>query len=115
MNPDDDAFFNNRVNQIGPKAAFKEARDAGVFDREDAATKEAASHAERWFNGTKHLYEPDHAALIGKVIANGKRGLLSSDEINTHIGLLAGSIWQPWEPNTSPTLDVPDHLGDQFR
>ena len=96
------------------KDEFDAMYASGKMDQLWASARDAASHAKHWFEGNKHLIDPDKVGPISDIVRKGSRGMLTDDEINEHLSSL-DATYPPFVPDTSPHLNVPDHLGDQFR
>lgn len=92
------------------KQAWKDLNDAGVWDRMHAEDRETAAGVEKWYAGTKHLYEPEHQKEIEKIIAYGKRGIMTGPELHQRMS----DITSMYMPNDEPQNTIPDHLSDQF-
>jgi hypothetical protein len=96
------------------KNAFDHWKSTGQADRVWKESKDAVSHAENWFHGVKHLIEPDKHERINKIITQGRRGMLSGQDVNDQMELLAGSLYPPFDPS-DVQMNIPNHLGEQFK
>ena len=101
------------VNE-GSHEVWKSARESGHLDQAWTADADAATHASKWFEGTKHLHDPETQAKIQRVVKMAQRGMITMDETNHQMSHLDPS-YPHFAPSTSPHINIPDHLGDQFR
>jgi hypothetical protein len=97
-----------------PEEWHQKASVSGELDQIHAAARSAADHADKWFSGTAHLLDDDTRSRAERVVKMAKRGMMVDTEVNDQMRNVAGSLYPDWEPDTSPRLNVPDHLGPQF-
>lgn len=97
----------------GRRKEWNRLNDSGQLDQMHTADMEAAAHAAKWFEGTKHLSDPEAQASMARIIKMANRGMMTMKEINSHMSELDRS-YPAFEPPTSTSIDIPDHLGEQF-
>lgn len=93
---------------------YEKALSSGWLDQRWKEAKDAAEHASMWLEATRHLHDPESLPEMDKTVRMAQRGILNSDETNHKMRMLS-STYPHFTPPTSPHINIPDHLGDQFR
>lgn len=109
--PDDSPEF---WDHAGRERLWKDPGFQAKRERIYAEGQDAATHADKWLEGTKHLHDPETLKKAQKLLSYGKRGILSSEDVNTEMNNIFPGIYPEFDPADTP-FNIPDHLGEQFR
>ena len=112
--PDQLADVGDNPSLTELRSALADWKTTGQPERLSKERVDATNHAEKWFHGVKHLLEPDQHTKIGNILSQGKRGLITAQDVNEQMGYIAGPIWAPFDP-ADVKMTIPNHLGEQFK
>ena len=111
--PQDREWFNPREGE-SHEEHFKRMRDwhnSPDADQYHAASYNEAEHAEKWFAGTRHLFDPATQSVMERSISAAKRGMVTHDELKDRLIEHSNGVYTGAD---TPVFKVPDHLSDQF-
>jgi hypothetical protein len=83
-------------------------------ERASQEGKSAGNHAENWLNNTEHLHDKDSVLFGRKIIEQSKKGYIHGGHVNTQMSNIFGATYPEFDPADVP-MNIPNHLGDQFK
>ncbi len=90
-------------------AAWHRSPEAEQFHAE---TRNEAAYAEKWFAGTKHLFDENAQEEMARAIQMTKSGRMTHEGLRDRMGDHSRGVYTS-APDL-PAFEVPNHLSDQF-